>query len=102
MILAASAAPRVAVSPIIGGRAVKGPAAKIMHELGMQVSPLGVAAHYGDLLTGMLLDEEDRALSHRLEDMGLRVAVGRTLMTTPQEKDEVARVLLAWAEGVTA
>ena len=99
--IAASPAPRVAVSPIIGGQAVKGPAAKIMSELGMQVSPVGVAAHYGDLLTGILLDEEDRTLRERLEDMGLRVAVRPTLMTTPGEKVALAKALLSWAEGVT-
>lgn len=100
--IAGSPAPRVAVSPIIGGQAVKGPAAKIMRELDMEVSSVGVAAHYGDLLTGMVLDEEDRALSDRLEEMGLRVAVRRTLMNTPEEKVELARALLSWAEGVAA
>jgi LPPG:FO 2-phospho-L-lactate transferase len=99
--IAANPAPRVSVSPIIGGRAVKGPAAKIMSELGMQVSPVGVAAHYGDLLTGMLLDEEDQTLRERLEEMGLRVAVRPTLMTTPEEKVALANALLTWAEGVT-
>jgi LPPG:FO 2-phospho-L-lactate transferase len=99
--IAASPAPRVAVSPIIGGQAIKGPAAKIMSELGMEVSPVGVAAHYGDLLTGMLLDEKDRTLRERLEEMGLRVAVRPTLMTAPEEKVALANALLSWAEGVT-
>jgi LPPG:FO 2-phospho-L-lactate transferase len=96
----ASPAPRVAVSPIIRGKAVKGPTAKIMAELGVEVSPVGVAAHYGDLLTGMILDKEDHLLSNVLEEMGLRVAVRPTLMITPEEKVALARELLAWIESV--
>jgi LPPG:FO 2-phospho-L-lactate transferase len=100
--IAASHAPRVAVSPIIGGKAVKGPAAKIMAELRMEVSPFGVAAHYGNLLTGMILDEEDQTLRDKLEKMGLRVAVMNTLMTTSEEKVALAKELLAWVESVAA
>jgi len=98
--VAASPAPRVAVSPIIGGRAVKGPAAKIMAEQNIEVSPVGVAAHYGDLLTGMVIDKKDRALSNPLEQMGLRVAVRQTLMTTSEDKISLARELLTWIESV--
>ena len=54
--------PVIAVSPLIGGAAVKGPAAKIMNELGLPVSPLEIARQYRDFLDVMLIDERDRAL----------------------------------------
>ena len=57
----ASAAPVVAVSPLIGGRAVKGPTAKIMQELGIDTSPRAIADHYGELLDGLVIDEADRS-----------------------------------------
>ena len=59
--------PVVAVSPIVGGKAVKGPLAKMMRELGVEPSALGVARHYGRLVDGWVIDEVDRALgaSHR-------------------------------------
>ncbi|MCP4372855.1 MAG: 2-phospho-L-lactate transferase, partial [Deltaproteobacteria bacterium] len=56
---AVSARPVIAVSPIIGGKAVKGPAAKMYAELGIQPSARAVAAHYGSLLAGLMLDEVD-------------------------------------------
>jgi LPPG:FO 2-phospho-L-lactate transferase len=58
-----SAAPVVAVSPIVGGAAVKGPTAKIMAELGLEVSAMGIARHYHDLLDGFILDTTDRKLA---------------------------------------
>ena len=57
--LAGCGAPVVAVSPIIGGRAVKGPTAKMMQELGMPPSAAAVAQRYGDLLDGYVLDTAD-------------------------------------------
>jgi len=58
-------APLVAVSPIIGGEAVKGPAAKIMNELGYSVSSVGVAGFYGRLLDGLMIDTSRRPLGAR-------------------------------------
>src|SRR4030095_8821967 len=55
----ASGAPIVAVSPIIGGQAVKGPTAKMMRELGLEASAAAVAARYGDLLDGFIVDHAD-------------------------------------------
>ena len=57
--LGASDAPVVAVSPIIGGKAIKGPTAKMMAELGMPTTSSAVAVHYGGLLDGFVLDEAD-------------------------------------------
>jgi LPPG:FO 2-phospho-L-lactate transferase len=96
----ANSAPCVAISPIIGGRAVRGPAAKLMAELGMDVSPAGIARHYGDLLSGIILDEEDRALADAIEAVGVRAFARRTLMLTDKDKVNLAQALLTWAEGV--
>ena len=67
--------PVIAVSPIIGGKAVKGPAAKILAELGHEVSALAVARHYQGLIDGMVIDEADVALAPAIEALGMRVLV---------------------------
>jgi LPPG:FO 2-phospho-L-lactate transferase len=90
--LCAARAPVVAVSPIVGGNAVKGPTAKLMRELGIAVSPQAVRAHYGDVLDGMLVDERDGVtgldLAHRSLD---------TLMKSLDDRVRVARAALALA-----
>ena len=100
--LAGCAAPVVAVSPIVGGRAIKGPAAKIMEELGVEVSAAAVTARYRDLLDGFVLDETDRALAARIESEAsdVRVFVEQTVMHSDDDRTrlathilEVARVL---------
>jgi LPPG:FO 2-phospho-L-lactate transferase len=80
--------PIIAITPIIAGRAVKGPTAKIMDELGIEVSPLSVAQHYGDLLDGFVLDSRDAALANRF---AISVGIIDTLMTTAEISDRVAR-----------
>lgn len=94
--------PIVAVSPIIGGAAVKGPAAKMMRELDLDPSALAVAEHYAGFLDGMLIDEADAALAPRLEALGLAVRVAPTLMKTPDDRRAVARHALALADAVAA
>lgn len=80
-----------AVSPIIGGQAVKGPAADILRSLGHDVSALGVARIYSELADVFILDEEDAQLAARIEsETGMRVAVMPTLMT-----DTAAKMALA-------
>ena len=86
--LRASAAPVVAVSPLIGGRAVKGPTAKIMHELGIETSPQAIADHYGDLLDGLVIDEADR--SGELPAT-LPTRATRTLMQSLGDRDTLAQ-----------
>ena len=98
--LAGCAAPVVAVSPIVGGRAVKGPAAKIMGELGVEVSAATVAARYRDLLDGFVLDETDRALAGAIESAGaagLRVSIERTVMRTGEDRTRLAARVLRFA-----
>jgi LPPG:FO 2-phospho-L-lactate transferase len=84
------ARPTVAVSPIVGGQALKGPAAKMMAELGAEVSALGVARHYAGLITGFVLDCRDAHLASAVADLGLRVCITDTVMT-----DTAARIRLA-------
>jgi LPPG:FO 2-phospho-L-lactate transferase len=89
--LSGSAAPVIAVSPIIGGRAVKGPTAKIMAELGMTPSATAVAERYGDLLDGYVMDIGDAEEAVHLTP---RVTLAPTLMTNLAEREELARVVL--------
>jgi LPPG:FO 2-phospho-L-lactate transferase len=86
-----SAAPVVAVSPIIGGEAVKGPAARMLASLGHEVSAAGVAAYYRDLIDVLVIDEVDRELAGRIEALGIRTAITNTLMKTDEHRAALAR-----------
>jgi LPPG:FO 2-phospho-L-lactate transferase len=90
-LLDATAAPILAVSPIVAGRAIKGPAAKMMFELGGPVSGLGVARLYADLIDGMVLDEQDRALLDEGRSDDPRLFVAPTVMRTPEDRSALAR-----------
>ncbi len=92
--IAASRVPRVAVSPIVGGAALKGPAAKMMAELGLEVSPLGVARHLRDVLTGFVLDHVDEAYQEPITDLGLRTLVTGTVMTSAEDRARLAEEVL--------
>lgn len=96
--IAGSAAPCIAVSPIIGGQAVKGPAAKLMAELGLEVSPIGIARHYEDLLEGIILDTVDSKLCKEIEEINVRATTRDILMTSSVQKTDLAKTLLHWAE----
>jgi LPPG:FO 2-phospho-L-lactate transferase len=87
-------APVLAVSPIIGGKAVKGPTAKIMGELGMPVSAAAIARHYVDILDLFVADEADAGVVAELE---IPVILTRTLMVTLGDRDALARKVLAAA-----
>jgi LPPG:FO 2-phospho-L-lactate transferase len=89
--LRACAAPVVAVSPIIGGKAVKGPTAKMMAELGLPVEAGAVARHYGDILDLYVADETDAG---DLSDLGLPVSFTRTLMLSLEDRTALARAVL--------
>jgi LPPG:FO 2-phospho-L-lactate transferase len=94
-ILAASRAPKVAVTPIVGGQAIKGPAAKMMRELGLEVSPAGIARYYQDLLTGFVLDRQDEQLKTAIAfDLGIRTLVTDTIMNVDQDRTRLARQVL--------
>ena len=88
-------APVIAVSPIIGGQALKGPAAKMMEDLGAVPSAAIVAARYRQLLDGFLLDEVDRELAAAIsEETGLAVRVAPTVMRSPQDRAALATEVL--------
>ena len=90
-------APVIAVSPIVGGRAIKGPTAKMMYELGIPQTAEAVAAHYDGLLDGFILDETDSALAQQLETTGLVCATAQSVMHTEQDRVELARNVLDFA-----
>ena len=81
---------RVAVSPIVGGEALRGPAAKLLEELGHDVSCLGVAKQYQGLCDIFLIDEVDRHHAHAIEKLGMRVEVAPTIMLTDEDKVRLA------------
>jgi LPPG:FO 2-phospho-L-lactate transferase len=85
----------VAVSPIVGGRAVKGPTAKMMQELGLPVSSASVAERYGDLIDGYVVDPADA------EGIRTRLHIAPTLMTTLADREVLARTVLGFADSLT-
>jgi LPPG:FO 2-phospho-L-lactate transferase len=95
-----TAARRAAVSPIIAGQAVKGPAAKMLAALGHEVSALGVARLYRGLVDVMVIDEADRVLAPRIEALGMRCVAVPTLMTDDAAKAALARATLEAASQV--
>jgi LPPG:FO 2-phospho-L-lactate transferase len=94
-------APRVAVSPIVGGQAIKGPLAKLMAELGASVDGLGIAKHYDGLIDRLMIDETDRAEAAAIEATGIEVAVASTVMRSHDDRRALARAALM-AAGVNA
>ncbi|MFJ3405479.1 2-phospho-L-lactate transferase [Promicromonospora sp. NPDC090134] len=94
--LATAPGRRVAVSPIVGGQAIKGPAAQILESLGHEVSALGVARIYADLVDVMVIDERDANLAGPVADLGLTVHVTDTIMGGPTGRERLARELLAF------
>lgn len=91
--LRASAAPVVAVSPIVAGLAIKGPTAKMMAELAVPSTAAAVAAHYGDLLDGFVLDVEDRDLLDGFRARELAAIAAPTVMLTLPDKVRLATIV---------
>ena len=83
-----------AVSPIVGGRALRGPADRMLAALGEEVSALGVARRYADLVDVFVVDETDAALVPALERLGMRAVVAATVMTDDASRASLARVAL--------
>jgi LPPG:FO 2-phospho-L-lactate transferase len=92
--------PVVAVSPIIGDAAVKGPAAKMMRELGLDVSSKSIAAHYRGLVDGLVIDVTDTALKPAIETMGMQVRVVPTLMRSPEDRRALGKVCVEFARAL--
>ena len=87
----------VAVSPIVGGEAIKGPAAKMMLELGLDVSPVGVARRYVGTVRAFVMDEVDATRVPEVEALGLRVRTAQSIMRTDEDRVALARECLELA-----
>jgi LPPG:FO 2-phospho-L-lactate transferase len=92
------AAPVIAVSPIIGGRAVKGPTAKMMRELGFPSTATAIAHHYDGLTDLLLVDHSEGEIS--LPNM--RIAKAAILMFTLADREALAKAVLAFADEIRA
>ena len=92
--LASTKAHRVAISPIIAGQVVKGPAAKMLASLGHDVSAVGVARIYQGLIDTMIIDELDRALKSAIEALGMACLVTDTIMADDRKKAALASVVV--------
>ena len=86
--------PAVAVSPIVGGEAIKGPAAKMMLELGLDVSPAGVAKRYAAIISGFVMDDVDATLAPDVAATGIRVRTAQSIMRTDADRESLARECL--------
>jgi LPPG:FO 2-phospho-L-lactate transferase len=93
-----ASAPIVAVSPIVGGEAVKGPTAKIMTELGIDATAMAIAQHYRGLLDGYVIDQRDATLAGQI---AMPLEVAQTLMHTAHDKRLLAQVVLRFADSLT-
>lgn len=89
-----TAAPVVAISPIIQGATLKGPADKMLRGLGLEVSAFGVGQYYADLVTTLVIDQLDADLQPRIAQLGIQVEVTNTIMRTPEDKRTLARTVL--------
>jgi LPPG:FO 2-phospho-L-lactate transferase len=93
-------APVVAVSPIVGGKAIKGPAEKIMRELGLDPSAAAIGRHYGDLLTGLVIDAVDEDSAEEVSASGVAVLSTQTIMRVAQDRVNLARDCLAFIDDL--
>ncbi|HLL99170.1 MAG TPA: 2-phospho-L-lactate transferase [Rubrobacteraceae bacterium] len=100
--LASSPAPKVAVSPIVGGRALKGPADRMLASLGHEVSPAGVARMYEGLVDGMVIDEVDEGERRGIEALGMRVLATGAVMRDAPDRARLAREVLGFGAGLAA
>ena len=93
-------APVIAVSPIVGGRALKGSAGKMMNELGKEPSARAVATEYLRFIDGFVIDTEDQPLADGIRSLGLRVLAVPTIMRNIDDRISLARSVLDFAHGI--
>lgn len=98
--IAAARAPVVAISPIIGGAPVKGPADRLLRGIGVEVSARGVAGFYRDWVNGIVIDQRDAAQQRDVEALGLAVRVTDTVMRNQEAAANLASQALALAEEI--
>ena len=92
--------PVIAVSPIVGGVALKGPADKMMRELGSAATALGVVRHYGDWVDGWVIDHQDARLKRVIERQGKAVLVTDTVMNNRSKSTRLAKRVVAFAQAL--
>lgn len=95
-----SSAPLIAVSPIVAGLAIKGPAAKMMQELSMPASAHAVALYYGDLLDGFVVDDSDAFQAEAIEALGIKTLVTPTIMKGLRDRIDLAQQVLKFSESL--
>ncbi len=100
--LAARSFPIVAVSPIVGGQAVKGPLGKMLGERGLPCDSVQIARYYKErgLLDGFIFDETDKKLEPEIAALGVKTFATRTVMTTLSDRTRLARETIAFAEKI--
>jgi len=91
----------VGISPIVGGKAVKGPLDQMMESLGLEVSPFGVAQLYRGLMRGYVIDDVDRAIIPKITSLGMRVIATKTVMDSDEAKSKLADNTLKFAETIS-
>ncbi len=97
--LGRSKAPKVAVSPIVGGKALRGPADQMLAGLGHEVSAFGVAQMYRGLIDGLVIDEADADQQARISALGIRVLVTNTVMNDEADRVQLARETVAFGQA---
>lgn len=91
--------PTIAVSPLVGGRALKGPAAKIMRELGKEPSSLEIGRFYSGLIDALVIDQEDSSLADSVRALGMSVLVANSVMNVPRDRTELARAVIGFVRS---
>jgi LPPG:FO 2-phospho-L-lactate transferase len=84
----------VAITPIVRGKTIRGPAAKLMKALSIEPTVVGVARIYRDFLDTLIVDKQDRHLVKEVEDLGIKVVVTDTIMETLQDKIKLAKIVM--------
>lgn len=98
--ICATAVPRIAISPIVGGQALKGPAAKIMRELGTGTSALDIACFYRRLIDALVIDEVDANLGEEIAQAGVTPLVAQTVMRDAKTRRDLASNVLRFAKTI--
>lgn len=98
-ILHSLACPIVAVSPLVGGKAVRGPLARLLEDLGYPATQATIGRFYADFVDGLVIDESDAAEAPEVNAMGVSTMVASTIMAGPASRESLARRVLDFAAG---
>lgn len=100
-LLQGSRAPVIAVSPVVDGNSLKGPLAKMMHELSVPTTASSIATHYRDILDGLILDLTDESLVSEIESMGIATLVTNTVMKSLEDRVKLAQNCLEFTTSLS-